>query len=100
MKLTFADYVKMDSRLAELLLEAQAINKRITSSPKGNSYRVADAWYRRTGGLRAKLKLLVGYERPAGPEALRSSHAYGCCYSTIYRALSDRDHADDWLGHA
>jgi hypothetical protein len=82
---TFEDYVAMDPRLGELLKEAQGMNR-----SKGSSFYANNVWYR-AGGLRSKVKELVGYSRPQGPHELRTSAAYEACYRTIYRALVDRN---------
>jgi hypothetical protein len=86
---TFDDYVAMDPRLGELLLEAQAANR-----SKGNSFHANNLWYR-NGGLRSKVKELIGYGRPDGPLELRTSAAYEVVYRTVYRALVDRNAGDD-----
>jgi hypothetical protein len=86
----FEAYLAMDPRIGELLKDAQAA----TESQPFCANRV---WYRK-GGLRRRVKELVGYGRPEGPNELRTSNAYEAVYRTVYRALRDCDHGDCLCG--
>ncbi len=87
--MTFADAVKLDSRIGDLLKEAQAV-KRI----EGKSFCANEIWYGYNGrsredGLRYKVQLLVGHARQDGPAELKTSKAYDVVYEMIYNALPD-----------
>src|SRR5262245_30960613 len=83
--LTFADLVRLEPRLGQLLDRARAYHAKA-----GPKFCANAVWYGYFGrrGLRSQLQQLVGWE--ADQEGvLGTSRAYDVAYRTLYQALPD-----------
>ena len=78
---SFSDLVALDSRIGDLLKEAQSV-KRV----RGKFFCANAVWY---GEFRCRVRDIVGNWREEGPSELQTSKAYDVVYKTIYRALPD-----------
>jgi hypothetical protein len=78
------ELVAVEPRLKDLLIEAQQAEHLFLSDP---NFCANDYWYHWDGGLRNRMKALVGFEAPTAPPMLRTTQAYDVAYKTLYEAL-------------
>jgi hypothetical protein len=82
-KPTWAELVKAEPKLGELLAEAQAVK----DDGRTPSFCANRIWYA-PGGFKDRLCRLVGWDRKGHP-VLGTMQAYDVAYETIYDALPD-----------
>jgi hypothetical protein len=95
---TFAEYAAMDPRISELLQEAKRLN-RTTNRRSCHGFALNNCWYKTNGGLKGRIKQLVGYYRDEPPNELGTPEAYSVVSRTVFSALMQRNDGDDWCGH-
>lgn len=84
---TFADLVKLEPKLGELLTEAKSYH-----TSQNPEFCANAAWYGYGGepGIKPRLLKLVGWERPGGLHwPLSTPAAYDVAYDTLFEALPD-----------
>jgi hypothetical protein len=85
--MTFDQLCELEPRLRQLAREAKSVRDDGTAK----AFCANAAWYGYFGnpGIKPRLLLLVGFERPNGPDELRTTEAYDVAYDAIYNMLPD-----------
>lgn len=85
--MTFDRLCELEPKLKSLADEASATRDDGTKE----AFCANAIWYGYFGhpGIKPRLLLLVGWERPDGPDELLTTEAYDVAYDTIYNMLPD-----------
>jgi hypothetical protein len=85
---SWEDLIPLEPGLADLLVQAQSYRRQ-----RGKPFCANDIYY---GDIKPKLLALVGWEREAYPDLLRTSAAYNVAREIIYNALPDCHRCACW----
>ena len=85
--MTFEQLCELEPKLKALAEEAKATR----DDGSGEAFCANAVWYGYAGhrGIKRRLLLLVGFERPDGPDELLTTEAYDVSYQAIYDMLPD-----------